>query len=267
MLPTPVDVTELSRLLTGYDEDMKSYIISGFTDGFKLGSASDIKFAAGRNSLTVNANPSATWELISKELAEGRIAGPFDIQPFKQMQISPISLRPKSTPGKFRLIQDLAFPYNKDSVNQSIPSEFASVKYSTVRDAISHILQMGPNAFLAKVDIESAFRLVPVHPTEYPKLGFMFGGKFFYDRCLTMGCRSSCKIFETIATALEWILTTHYGLLHICHYIDDFIIIEPSREECGYALATLLAVFKRIGIPVASGKNAGTRAGLNLPWC
>ena len=50
--------------------------------------------------------------------------------------------------------------------------------------------------FLAKVDIESAFRIIPVSPLDSPLLGFQWDGKYYMDAVLPMGCSSSCAIFE-----------------------------------------------------------------------
>ena len=53
-----------------------------------------------------------------------------------------------------------------------IPSEYTSVQYHTVALAIKKIEGVGKPCFLAKTDIKSAFRIVPVHPSDYELLGF-----------------------------------------------------------------------------------------------
>ena len=60
------------------------------------------------------------------------------------------------------------------------------------------ILSIGQNALLAKVDVEHAYRNVPVHVTDRPLLGMHWQGKFFVD-----GLRSASKIFSALADALE----------------------------------------------------------------
>ena len=190
------------------------------------------------------------------------MAGPFEKPPFDVFHISPLGLRPKSTPGKFRVIHDLSFPYNKHSVNGSIPHELASVKYADVQTAISYILQLGQGSHLAKSDIKSAFRLVSVHPTDYRLLGFKFQGKYFYDKCLTMGCSSSCSIFEAFSSSLEWILKHKFGVLQCTHMIDDFLIVEKTMADCSWSLKIFQAVCKRLGVPLAPEKTVGPATAL-----
>ena len=38
----------------------------------------------------------------------GRLAGPFDVNPFRNFRISPLGLIPKKELGAFRLIHDLS---------------------------------------------------------------------------------------------------------------------------------------------------------------
>ncbi|KAJ1162288.1 hypothetical protein NDU88_002756 [Pleurodeles waltl] len=45
----------------------------------------------------------------------------------------------------------------------------------------------GRGALLAKADIESAFRLLPVHPDSYHLLGFQHNGQVFMDKAMPMG--------------------------------------------------------------------------------
>jgi hypothetical protein len=61
----------------------------------------------------------------------------------------------------------------------------------------------GKNA-LAKMDIKSAFRLLNIHSADFDLMGIKFGGSYYIDKCLPMGCSVSCKLFETFSTFLQW---------------------------------------------------------------
>ena len=62
----------------------------------------------------------------------------------------------------------------------------------------------GMACYMAKTDIKSAFRIVPIHPSDQHLLGFKWQGKYYFDRCLPMGCSASCNIFKKLSTALQW---------------------------------------------------------------
>ncbi len=256
-LPTPINGRIFYLLLEGYDHDSRDYIHSGFTKGFDIDYVGNGPCVAGRNSLSVIHNPVITQTLVDKEVLAGRVAGPFANPPFGDFQVSPLSLRPKRTPGEFRLIHDLSFPYNKQSVNANIPHDKCTVSYASVDDAINIILSLGPNCYLAKCDIKSAFRLIPVSPSNYYLLGFQLGGKYYHDRCLAMGCSSACRIFESVSTALHWVMREKFGLRNLVHYIDDFLICEESFEKCAKSLEIFESVCQKIQIPLAPEKTEG----------
>ncbi len=80
--------------------------------------------------------------------------------------ISGPGIVPKKDPSEFRLIHHLSYPKGS-SVNDYIPQEFSSVKYACINDAISVIKSLGAGCFMAKTDIKSAFRIIPVHPKDH----------------------------------------------------------------------------------------------------
>lgn len=79
------------------------------------------------------------------------------------MKISPIGVVPKKAQGHNRLIHHLSYPKG-NSVNDFIDQSFSSVQYTTFDEAVECSIRMGPGSLMAKTDIDSAFRLIPVYP-------------------------------------------------------------------------------------------------------
>ena len=72
-------------------------------------------------------------------------------------------------------IHDLSLPdYN--SVNLGIPPE-----YSKIDVVIDLVKQFGPGALIAKTDIEDAFHFIPINPSEYHLISFIWHEKFYFD--------------------------------------------------------------------------------------
>lgn len=59
--------------------------------------------------------------------------------------------------------------------------DFKIMQYQNIDYAVVHIKRHGPGALLAKTDIESAFRLAPIHPNGYDRMGFKTDKFYFYD--------------------------------------------------------------------------------------
>jgi hypothetical protein len=162
-------------------------------------------------------------------LAANRIAGPFTSPPFHSFCVSPLGLIPKKIPGDFRLIHHLSFPKGI-SINDGIASENTHVQCATVADAIRLIKRAGPGCYLAKTDIKSAFRIIPIHPNDYPLLGMKWRGLYYYDRCMLLGCSRSCKTFEIFSTAIEWIARHKLEVDELLHLLDDFLFVSATYE-------------------------------------
>ena len=175
-LPTPVNEAVLSRVLLGYNSHIAYRLIKGFSEGFKINYQGPRITSTAPNLGSAHENPDVVDEKLQKERELGRIAGPFDSPPLANLRISPLGVISKKTPSEFRMIHHLWYPKGA-SINDSIPPEFSSVKYASVDDAISLIQRHGKGCAMAKTDMRSAFRIVPVHPSDYPLLGFQWKGK------------------------------------------------------------------------------------------
>jgi hypothetical protein len=46
------------------------------------------------------------------------------------------------------------------------------------------IKQLGSGCFLDKTDIKSAFRIIPIKPSDYDLLGIFLQGQYYYDRAM-----------------------------------------------------------------------------------
>ena len=110
---------------------------------------------------------------------------------------------------------------------------------------------------MAKVDIEAAYRLVPVHPHDRPLLVMEWKSQVFADPMLPFGLRSAPNIFNAVSDALEWHLKSR-GIAHIFHYLDDFAILgPPNSNECTRSLTMMRQVCAELGIPLADHKTEG----------
>jgi len=244
-LPTPVRINRLAPLLSGYSTSAADYLITGFCFGFPIPFHGPSSSTAAPNLLSAAQHPDVVDRYLAKEVLAQRVAGPFNHLP-----VSPIGVVPKKTPGEFRCIQHLSCP-------NGIPVEHSSVTYSRVDDAIGLILGSGVGSCLAKTDIMSAFYIIPIRPANYILLGIYWRGNYYFDRCLPMGLASSCKTFETLSTAVQWIAQTNLGIRYKLHLLDDFLIISGSHVECSRELSLFLELCSYLGIPIAPEKTVG----------
>ena len=185
-----------------------------------------------------------------------RLLGPLGTSHHHAIHVNRFGVIPKGNSGKWHLITDLSYPPG-NSVNDGIDPKLCSLKYTSVEDVAGIAAKLGQGALMAKVDIETAYRLVPVHPKDRPLLGMEWRGDVFVDPMLPFGLRSAPKIFNAVADALEWYIKAR-GVTYVRHYLDDFAVIgSPDSDECAEALTTLRGVCKALGVPLAEHKTEG----------
>lgn len=101
-----------------------------------------------------------------------------------------------------------------------------------------------------KLDLKSAYCIIPVNPDDHPLLAISWKGSTFVDRALPFGLRSASKIFSAVSDMIAFILNCHGIHLQI-HYLDP-----PNRpSRLGPSLSS--QHFLKLGVPVAVNKTGG----------
>eukprot|EP00731_Ephydatia_muelleri_P038276 Em0703g1a len=223
------------------DRDFAAYICSGIQFGFRIGFVRSCSLkSASANMFSSFQHPDIIQEYISKELDLGRMLGPLDPTCYTTVHINRFGVVPKGhNIGKWCLITDLSYP-PRHSVNDGIDPELCSLHYTSVDDMATVAAELGQGALMTKVDIEAAYRLVPVHIHDRPLLGMEWKGQIFADPMLPFGLRSAPKIFNAIADALEWYLKS-----------------QGSPTRCMRALSVMRQACVELGIPLAEHKTEG----------
>lgn len=253
---SPIDLNELHRLLWSYPDKLNADILyDGFSTGFKINYTGPRVAYDSKNLKSVFQNPDLVSKKIQSEIDLGRIAGPFIHRPISNLRCSPIGLIPKKT-GGFRLITNLSHPVH-NSVNSFIGTEYSTVKYSSFDHAISIIQRLGKGAMIGKMDLKSAFRLLPVYPGCFDLLGFQFNDYYFIDKMMPMGCSESCSYFEKFSTFIEWVVKHETNSEDIDHYLDDFYFAAINENSCKYLMSTFRNVCGRLNVPIAEEKTEG----------
>ena len=198
--------------------------------------------------------------IIAEDVAAGKKAGPFDTVPFPFMSISPLGAVPKSGSTAIRVIHDLSYPKNGDSVNMCIVDE--SYHNTRFDDAADRVKLDGVGTLLVKLDVLSAYKQIVVREVDWPLLGFKWNDKFYYDRTLPFGLRSSCRKWELFATALHYFLKHEAGIPHVEHYVDDFLLIIKPHDGVTHPFPfehrdNALALCKELGMPMSPKKTEG----------
>ena len=240
------------------DRRFADYICKGIREGFRVGF--DYQHTRCRpgpgNMKSAKEHEEVVDKYIGNECEKKRLLGPLQRSEYPEVQVNPFGVIPKSEPGKWRLIIDLSSPAG-GSVNDGISKEWCSLKYMTIDDVAARVVRLGRGALMAKFDLKSAYRQVPVHPDDRSLLGMEWKGQLFVDTALPFGLRSAPAIFNAVAEALAHMIRQK-GVEELDHYLDDFSIVGPPKSQrCQRDLESSLATCEEAGCPVAEEKTKG----------
>lgn len=222
----------------------------------------DIGFTGRRTTATTCRNFIDTAEQkqavqtdIEKEMALNRMIGPYDEPPWEHYFTSPLmTVDKKGNPGKFRIVHHLSHPRNASINTHTKDWPCILTRFS---QAVKMVCSLGKGCFMAKLDIKSAYRLIPIRPADWPLLGMKWNGQWYFHTALPFGLKSSCHLWERYATAAEWIIKNHFDVHNIMHYVDDTFLAELIEATCAYSLSQAKKAFNILGQPIADEKTVG----------
>ena len=263
---SPLKLRTWIRVLADHpDQDLRDYLLQGLHQGFNIGFDYNQPLQSSSSNMpSALCHPDIVQAYLDKECQLGRIIGPLKRSEITQVHTSRFGVIPKKhQANKWRLILDLSSPTSK-SVNDGISQARCSLKCASIDDAARIVLTLGRGTLLAKVDIESAYRIIPVSPQDQHLLGMEWKGHIYVDTALPFGLRSAPKIFCALSDTIEWILQQR-GVSSCLHYIDDFITFgRADSHECQTNLTTILDTCKELGIPLAQHKIEGPAQALTF---
>ena len=253
----PINLETLADELNYYRSPEAPEILDGFRQGFPLNYTGPRVATDADNLRSARRNPEIVREKIKSEIAAGRVAGPFCSRPFSNLRISPLGLVPKKVPGEFRLIHHLSFPAGS-SLNDFIDPALCTVQYTSFDEAVHMVQDLGQGCLLGKSDVKSAFRLLPVAPQDFDKLGFQFENLFYFDKAMPFGCSKSCNTWEKFARFLEFAVKRHSNRGDLLHYLDDFLFGgQRNTDQCQHIMGIFKLTLQSIGVPIAVEKTEG----------
>ena len=163
--------------------------------------------------------------------------------------------------GQTRLIFHLSYDFHDGkSINHHIPKELCSVKCNDFDSAIRLCSEIWAKAFMAKSDIKSAFRHLPIKPEDRKWLVMKALNPWnnktccFIEKCVSFGCLISCSHFQRVSNAIEFLFRKRSGSKAI-NYLDDFIFVYLMRNSCNELVIKFIHLCQEINFPLVMDKT------------
>ena len=190
------------------------------------------------------------------------LSGPMVKPPFTNFQTSPLMTAAKKPDGR-RAVFDATF--GDSSLNNNTPSEHylgISIEYAypRIEDFKRFIIKLGPGCYIYKRDLSRYFLQIPLDPTEYPKVGFIWRGLYFFFCGFMFGLRHAGFQGQRITSAVTWIHrrlgleTDQEEMFNSLNYSDDIGGCEATEERAIAAFDSLGTLFEELGLRESKSK-------------
>ena len=209
------------------------------------------------NHASTSKNAEAVEDYLKTELRFKALAGPFVKPPFQPwFHTSPMMLRDKKNTHQKRVIVDLSWPIGQ-SVNANIPYDYydeqlASMRLPTPDDLAQAIITAPQTAHIYSIDLSRAYRQLRIDPQEWPLLGLVWRGEYYFDRALAFGGRWHAAACQRVTKALKDFLALQQ--IPIWPYLDDIAGIGNTRQQAKERCQTLRNTMRRLGLHEAQHK-------------
>ena len=193
--------------LIGYENvELCQYLEFGFPIGLQQDPAPELASSFSNHGSSYKY---FSWidEFIATGLGYSELSGPMACPPFSNLQISPLMTAVKK-PDSRRAVFDASF--GDSSLNSNTPSEYylgmpIDYAYPKIEDFKHFVLRLGRGCFIYKRDLSRYFLQIPLDPVEYPKVGFVWRGLFFFFCGFMFGLKHAGLQGQRITTAVTWI--------------------------------------------------------------
>ena len=210
-------------------------LVQSICSGFHVGIPHILSTYTPLNSPSLMQFSGAFESIVQRELSYGRYIGPFSrsklealIRPF---QSSPLSLTPKPHKSNvYHLVQNFSFPHDPTPsccfINSFIDSNDYLCTWGTFTAFALMVSCLPPGSQGAVRDISKAYRLIPLHLSQWPGMVIRYSNndKFIIDLAMAFGLSGNAGIFGHLADALADVLRSH-GIGPIAKWVDDHVFI------------------------------------------
>ena len=251
---TSLKIDRWRQHLIGYED---AHLCQFLTYGFPLGlqKKPEIVSCTRNHGSSYNFYPHID-KFVRGEIMKNGLTGPFLESPWVDLTCAPLMTAAKKPDGR-RAVYDATF--GEKSINNATPSDVylgqpCVYTFPKINDFRLMILKCGRNSFMFKRDLERYYLQLPLCPSEYHRVAFVWRGLMFFFIALMFGLRHSGLQGQRTTDAVAWIHRKS-GLdspeeqeYNVCNYSDDMGGAESSLERAKRSFLGLKFLFSDLGL-------------------
>jgi len=256
---TPVNIDELekrvnavSTKMTWAQKNRAERTISNLKYGASTYQLSQLPACYCKNSKSTFTYGEHVTDTVANWVKQGIVSGPFKSPPLERFRVNPLVAVDQD--DKVRLVMNVSLPENEslnDNVDQNL---LEKVHMSSARSVSYVIVEAGKGAWLSKMDMRDAYKVLPVPLTEIRLQGFRWLDMYFAETQQIFGAEPSVCNFDGLGKTVQTIVSIECQASERSspRQLDDTIKINPKNsDECHEFTEKYTSLCKDIGIQLA----------------
>lgn len=173
---------------------------------------------------------------IEDDLSLGRLAGPYEKDDLMAstglaFRSNPLSVvkkeTPEGAPQKFRLVENLSFPYEPvdgvTSVNAALNSADFPSRWTKLSTFIDLVRRLPPGSQVLVADLEKAFRQLSIRPEQRPHHALFWRGRVFFRLTPSFGGCTTPGVFGRSVDCTLDMSEARFECLITSNIVDDLL--------------------------------------------
>ena len=248
--------------LVGYEGiDICQLIEYGFPLGLAEGAVSTLKSTYRNHGSSYQYYK--WWDKMTvKGVMRTELAGPCQESPFVDIHISPLMTAHKR-PRDRRCVFDATF--GTDSLNNKTPDGFymgqpMEYSYPRIEDFKQLVLSAGRGCHMWKRDLSRYFLQIPLCPSEYSLVAFVWRSCIYFFTGLMFGLKNSGYQGQRLTDAACWVhrrlglQTDEEKMFNSLNYVDDFGGCESTASRATQSAVALENLLQDLGLEESKEK-------------
>ena len=257
---TSLKIERWRQLLIGYEHvDLIDHLEYGFPLGLK--ELPEVETCTRNHGSSYSFFPHID-KFVSNEIQSAGLTGPFLEAPWPDLVCAPLMTAAKKPDGR-RAVYDAT--YGEKSLNNATPTDVylgqpCVYTFPKINDFRLMILHCGKDSYMFKRDLHRYYLQLPLCPSEYHRVAFVWRCLIFIFIALMFGLRHSGLQGQRTTDAVAWI-HRQSGLespeqkpFNICNYSDDLGGVEQSLEHAQRSFLGLASLYQDLGLAESTSK-------------
>jgi hypothetical protein len=237
---TPVKVDRLRILIKKHENDWNPYEKRIAKRALKILSTGAISFTEFnlppircKNAKSALIHGKEMTDTIADWVKNKYVAGPFENPPLSNFRCN--ALMAVVQPDKIRPIMNLSTPKNRSLNDYLKPEKIPKIFMTTAKDFSVAVYEAGFNAKISKMDIVSAYKIIPSHPSAWRLHGFRWLNQYFVDTTTIFGSKAAPAHFDCLGFVLVLLACSICKIKkkYVFRTLDDTPIVTPANSDFG----------------------------------